>query len=125
MSGVLLNPESNTLQEAVSSNCACPPPIEFHPRILDLWSYYVLPAHNHLIEFPPCISQLVVVYGVLERAAHFVPFLVLLELLLLLVERAQPLVDHLQKLVNLVTLALCARVQFTRSHSCDYPLSKV
>ena len=66
-----------------------------------------------------------VVYGVLERAAHFVPLLVLLQFLLLLVERTQSLVDHLQQFVNLVTLALCARVQFTRSHSCDYPLSKV
>ena len=56
-------------------------------------------------------------YGVLERAAHFVPLLVLLELLLLLVERTQSLVDHLQQFVNLVTLALCARVQNSQDHT--------
>lgn len=61
----------------------------------------------YLIELGPSLIELLVVDGVLQRSPHLVPFLVLRQLLLFILQRVQSLLDVFQQLVDLLPLSLC------------------
>lgn len=65
----------------------------------------------YLVKLGPSLVELLVVDGVLQRSPHLVPFLVLRQLLLLVLQRVQSLLDVLQQLVDLLPLSLCERTK--------------
>lgn len=61
----------------------------------------------YLVKLGPSLVELLVVDGVLQRSPHLVPFLVLGQLLLLVLQCVQSLLYVLQQLVDLLPLSLC------------------
>lgn len=61
----------------------------------------------YLVELGPSLVELLIVDGILQRSPHLVPFLVLRQLLLLILQRVKSLLDVLQQLVDLLPLSLC------------------
>ena len=62
---------------------------------------------TYIIKFLAGVTKLMVMDGVLEGASHFVPLLVLLQLLLFILQCIEPLIDVLQELLDFLTPALC------------------
>lgn len=65
----------------------------------------------YFVELGPSLVELLVVDGILQRSPHLVPFLVLCQLLLLVLQRVQSLFYVFQQLVDLLPLSLCKQTE--------------